>query len=309
MIKGKLVKSILVTGGTGAMGSVLVKHLVEKKFKVRVLTLPKDPLVSRLDGMPVEIRYGDISSRNDITGICEGIEIVLHLAAIIISKDPRAYERINVEGTRNLIAEAKVSQVKHFVHISSASVVYPKSTPYSESKKTAEKHVIESGVPWTIIRPTLVYGETGGQEFDMFLNYLNRFPIVPFIGAGNAKKRPVYVDDITHGILKVIEFGRGLEKIYNFSGTKVISIIDFARFCLFLSGEHKRFLSIPVFLCVGLAKLLRLIMSNPPLTWSVIAGITQDADLDPSEAIKDIGYSPSALEEKLPLCFPRKKGL
>lgn len=301
-------KLYLVTGGTGAMGSILVHRLISSGKRVRVLTLPGDPCVSRLKDIDVEIRYGDISKPEDLKRICEDVHTVLHLAAVIISNDESVFDRINIEGTRNLLHEAKLSSVSHFIHVSSASVVYPRVTPYSLSKRVAERFVKESKVPWTIIRPTLVYGKSGGLEFDMFLDYLDRFPIIPFIGNGTALKRPVYVEDIIDGFIKLIDSGRGLGKIYNFSGRNNISIINFARLCLVLLNKpDKKIIHIPTFIYMILAFFLKKVMKNPPLKWNVIAGVIQDADLDPREAIEDLQYNPSSVMERLPECFPRKR--
>ncbi len=101
--------------------------------------------------------------------------------------------------------------------------------------------VRESGVPWTIVRPTLVYSEDGGLEFKMFLDYLLKFPFIPFIGQGEAIKRPVYVQDLVDAFRKnLVAIPEGTGKIYNFSGKNAISIIDFARLCLLLSGQRVR---------------------------------------------------------------------
>lgn len=301
------VHSILITGGTGAIGSVLVKKLAESGNTIRVLTLPNDPLVSRLDGLSVDIRYGDISNKQELKGICEGIDTVIHCAAVIIADDSTIFDKINIKGTGNILSEAALSDVKHFIHISSASVVYRKVTPYSLSKRVAERLVKDSNVPWTIVRPTLVYGKVGGQEFDMFLDYLNKFPIIPFIGDGLAIKRPVFVDDLIDGFVKLANIKEGTHKIYNFSGANSISMIDFARYCLMLMGENGIILKLPVWFCIVLAYLMKKTMKKPPLRWNMIAGVIQDADLDPSDAVGDLGYNPSVLYEKLPACFPRLK--
>ena len=75
---------ILVTGGAGVMGSRLVRGLVEAGNPVRVLTLPNDPLVSRLDGLGVDIRYGDVSKRETLEGLLDGVRTVYHLAAVLL---------------------------------------------------------------------------------------------------------------------------------------------------------------------------------------------------------------------------------
>jgi NADH dehydrogenase len=297
--------AILITGGAGAMGRVLVRKFLDKGIPVRVLTLPGDPNAADLQA-GVDVHFGNIANTADCRGLCDGITTVLHLAAVIITDDPSRYTAVNAGGTRNIIAEAEASGVSHFIHISSASVVYPKTTPYSISKRLAEDLVKKSKLPWTIVRPTLLYGKKGGQEFDMFLDYLRRFPIVPFIGKGGALKRPVFVDDVVDGLFTLTCLKRGTGRTYNFSGPETISIIDFARFCLLLLQQgNKPIVPLPVGLCLAMAAVMKKTLKHPPLKWSVIAGITQDADLDPAEAITDLGYAPRPLEKILPLCFPR----
>jgi NADH dehydrogenase len=130
---------------------------------------------------------------------------------------------------------------------------------------------------------------------------------LPFIGSGNALKRPVFVDDVVDGLVKLACLKAGKNRVYNLSGATSISILDFSRLCLVLLGkQNKPIIHLPVWLCLCLAGIMKRVMSNPPLKWSVIAGITQDADLDPGDAIREIGYSPSGVEKTLPECFPRK---
>jgi NADH dehydrogenase len=300
---------ILVTGGTGAMGSVLVRMLAKRNERVRVLCMPNDPGVERIKDCAADIRYADVSRRQDCSGVCDDVATVLHLAAIIISNNESVFRKINVEGTRNMVDEAKQANISHFIYVSSASVVYPAPTPYSLSKRAAEKIVKTSGLVYTILRPTLVYGEKGGQEFDMYLDYLRKFPVVPFIGSGAALKRPVYVEDVNAGLLAVCGNKKSFGKTYNLSGGEAISMIGFTRLCLRLLGmEHKPVLCLPVWLCRAIAFLMKLVMRDPPLKWQVIAGIIQDANLDPSEAVTDLGYNPARVSEGLPRVFPRKTG-
>lgn len=299
---------ILITGGTGAMGSVLIPKLVARGYAIRVLTLAGDRNAERLRKSGVDVRYGDVARKETLVGICEGVSVVLHLAAIIVTSDDSLYTSINAGGTRNMVDEARAAGVSHFIHISSASVVYPRPTPYSISKRMAEDFVKRSGLSWTIVRPTLVCAKKGGQELDMFLDYLRLFPVVPFIGDGKAVKRPVHVDDIVDGLVKLACRKSGNNAIYNFSGATAISIFDFAKLCLVLMDKPgRRIVSLPVWSCKLLAFAMKLTMKDPPLKWSVIAGMTQDADLDPASAIKDLGYNPSGLEEFLPECFPLGK--
>lgn len=291
------------------MGRAVVKRLAEKGYQVRVLALPGDPLVARLDGTGAEVVYGDIADPLAVNNICKDVQVVLHLAAIILSDDELPFDQINIMGTRYLLTDADNHGVEHFIYVSSASVVYAKMTPYSRSKRIAERYVRASRLHWTIIRPTLVYGETGGLEFDLFLNYLDKYPVIPFIGSGRALKRPVYVGDLIDGFERVIALPRGMGKVYNFSGGSPITMVEFARLCLLLMGkEHKPIVHLPFLLCLLLSVVMKRVLKKPLLTWNVIAGVTLPANLDPTEAEMDLGYAPRSVEKKLPDCFPRRRG-
>lgn len=298
---------IVITGGTGVMGRELVKRFTGRGERVRVFCLPNDPGAPAARELGAEVREGDISRPDDVAGLCEGATTVYHLAAVIIAFDDAVYERVNVGGTRSIVADAARHNVAHLVHVSSASVVYPKTTAYSRSKRRCEEIVEKSGLRYTIVRPTLVYDEYGGEEFNAFLSYLTRFPVVPFIGGGGAVKRPVHVEDIIDGLVRLHGNEQAYGKRYNFSGAERITMRELARLCLGLQGrEHKPILALPVWLCRALAATMKLFMRRPPLRWPVIAGVTQDADLDPASAQQEIGYHPSRVSEKLPSCFPRR---
>lgn len=301
---------ILVTGGSGVMGRALIRALHARGYHIRIFTLPGDPAVDGLKDIVEDVRFGDIANSADLSGVCDGIDTVYHLAAIIIAGSEKQFQRINVDGTRHVLEESKRASVKHLIYISSASVIYSQPTPYSLSKRTAEGLVKSSGLQYTIIRPTLVYEKgRGGLEFDMFLKYLRRFPIVPFIGTGKSLKRPVFVEDIIKGLVAVNDNPRAYGKVYNFSGGETISMKAFSRLCLACMNRNNTLIvPVPVWFCRVLATILKWFMKNPPLRRQTIAGIIQDANLDPKEAMVDLGYCPARVSEKLPECFPRTDG-
>jgi nucleoside-diphosphate-sugar epimerase len=296
-------RTILVTGGAGVMGRRLVARLLTDGFVVRSLILPGDPERARLLALGSEICEGDVREPATLRGICSGVDTVYHLAAIIISHDVSAFERINRNGTAHVLAEADAAGVRHVVYVSSASVTYPRRTPYAESKLAAEALVAARSGAYTIVRPTLVYDEYGGQEVRMFLDYLRRFPLVPFIGSGAAYKRPVWSEDIVDGLARLADNPIAHGKLYNFSGAEAIRIRDFAHLLLQHHAADRPFLHLPVALCRAIAHLLAHTMAEPPLTLSAIAGIVNDADLDPSEAMRDLGYRPIGVRQGFTRCF------
>jgi nucleoside-diphosphate-sugar epimerase len=283
---------VLVTGAAGVLGSRLVTRLIEAGFKVRGLVMPNDPLRTRIEQLGCEIWQGDIRDPASLRGICDDVDTVYHLAAIIISHDVTAFRRINLDGTAHVLAAAESARVRHFVYVSSASVTYPRLTPYAQSKLAAEQLVAARTGERTIVRPTLVYDERGGLELRMFLDYLRRFPIVPFIGAGGALKRPVWSEDIVDGLARLADNPIAFGKTYNFSGGEAISMNDFAHLLLRQHATDRLFVHLPVALCRVAAYGMRYAMAEPPLTLNAIAGVINDANLDPSDAMRDLGYKP-----------------
>ena len=86
------------------------------------------------------------------------------------------------------------------------------------------------------MRPTLVYDETGGQEFMLFRRYLRRFPVVPFIGPGSARKRPVFSDDVVDGLARIVGNPVCFGKTYNLSGPEPITLRALGKLILELEG-------------------------------------------------------------------------
>jgi NADH dehydrogenase len=296
---------VLVTGAAGVMGQRLVRGLFERGYDVRCLVLPNDPLCAGLEQLGAEIREGNVSEAPSLAGLCDGVDTVYHLAAVILSHDPGVFTRVNLNGTKHLVALAAEAGVRHFIYVSSASVTYPRLTPYAASKLAAEQVVrAERRFASTIVRPTLVYDETGGQEFVIFRDYLERFPVVPFIGDGHALKRPVWAGDIMDGLLRLAGNQVAHGKLYNFSGGEAISMRELARLILSYRGQRRMILPIPVGVCRAIAAVSKRLMVRPPLTQSAIDGIVNDANLDPSLACAELGYQPLGVHAGFARCFP-----
>jgi nucleoside-diphosphate-sugar epimerase len=264
---------------------------------VRALVLPGDPLSSRL-GDGVSIHTGDVTKPETLAAAFASVDIVYHLAAILLGEKAELFQAVNVEGTRNVVVAAEAAGVKHLVHISSASVVYPNTTHYSRSKRQAEDIVKASQkVKWTIVRPTLVYDGEGGLEFKMYADFVRRYPVVPLVAGGKAKKRPVHVADLMSGLLAMAGNPVTFGKTYNLSGGETVTLRELALLMLERRGLRKPMLSIPVGLCEIAARVWGALNRRPLLMEHTVAGLTQDADLDPSLAMQDLGYRPIGVRE------------
>ena len=291
---------ILVTGGAGVIGSALVRGLLERGHQVRALALPDTPAPAAWP-TEAELCFGDIRSGKGLKQAFEGVRAVYHLAAVLLCEHASAFYETNVEGTRHTLEAAQHRGVEHFVHVSSASVVYPVTTPYSRSKRAAERLVARApGLATTIVRPTLVYDGEGGLEFRVFAQYLRSRRWAPLPGDGRARKRPVHVDDLIAGLCAIAYQPQTYGQRYDLSGGETLSVDALAALVAERVGAKPTLLHLPEALCrlgLGLARAL----GRAGLSEHAIVGLTQDAILDNPAAQRDFGYAPRGMRDGLGL--------
>ncbi len=265
-----------------------------------MLVLPDDPQRERLSELACEIVTGDITKPASLAGALAGIHTIYHLAAVLLVEDPDLFRSVNVEGTRNVVVAAQGAGVEHLIHVSSASVVYPRTTHYSRSKREGEQIVGSAHeLNATIVRPTLVYEGEGGLEFKIFSDYLRRCPVVPLIGDGRCLKTPVHAEDLIQGLASIAGNPLTYGREYNLCGGETVSLREMARLILKSQGRRRIFLPVPEVLCRGATRLIGALLRRPLLMEHTLAGLTQDADLDRTSAERDLKYHPRGVRQGL----------
>ena len=194
-----------MTGVSGFVGRALLA-----RFAPRRVDDGKGPRPERLFGLS---RNVTAVSETNVTLVNGGLErpdsyraqlsecdAVLHVAALTGKARPAEYERVNVEGTRTLIEAAKAAGVRRFFYVSTIAATYPETThyAYAQSKARAEDLVRESGLEWSILRPTIVVGKRS-PAWQNFVS-LARLPLIPFFGDGHTRVQPILVADLADAI-------------------------------------------------------------------------------------------------------------
>lgn len=236
---------IFVTGGSGFIATPLVRHLLDKGFKVKVLDL-KEPKINHKN-----LEFVKKSILGDITNDIKGSDAVFHFAALLgvdnSDKRPLDTMKINLEGSVNVFKSAIDAGVKRMVY-SSSSEVYgePRELPikedsvkgpvstYGVSKLAAEIYAKaynqEFGTDIRIVRFFNVYGP--GQESNwvvpIFLNKALKSQEIGVFGNGAQTRCFTYVEDIADGVLKVFEKGKAGEA-YNIGNNNPTTILELAQ--------------------------------------------------------------------------------
>jgi nucleoside-diphosphate-sugar epimerase len=290
---------VFVTGATGYIGRALVAHLTRSGARVRCLVLPGDPLEPASSDL-VEVVHGDVTSPNELAGSQNDTRTVVHAAAVMPPAPAGRIRHVNVDGTRHLIEQVKRWDLQRFIYISAVSATYRVKNAYGASKLVAEELVRESGLPFTILRPTMVYGPGGGLHFQTLVDLTRRLPVLlPVIGPGTQRLAPVALDDVVRAIDLVRNHPAAVGKTYGVAGGTVVTFNELLDHILAAGGRTRIKFHVPVRLCMGLAKVVQRISSDSFFTVDALTGITQDATLDWTELHRDCGYSPVSLSTGL----------
>lgn len=234
---------ILVTGGTGFIGSHLVDTLIARGERVRAL-VRKTSNVSHLKEIGTELVIGDLRKPEFLDQAIKGCDKIFHIAAAPDSAPEKVAHSTNYLGTKNMLAAALKQKVQRFVHCSSVCVLgfsdmspldenrpYAPSScsPYSITKCEAEKTALDyykKGLPVTVVRPAQVYGPRSVGTMGLAFEWIQR-GFFPLIDGGKALLQPVYVQDIVDAMILAAETDKALGQVYNIAGEEIISFKHF----------------------------------------------------------------------------------
>jgi len=156
-------RTLAVTGGTGFVGSHLLRIAVAAGFEVRALTRGWKPPEEGIDWIE-----GALDRPESLAKLCARADAVVHVAGAINAPDRAGFERVNVAGTATMIDAARRAKLRRFIHLSSLAAREPDLSHYGWSKAKSERLVAASGLDWTILRPPAVYGPGDRETFELF---------------------------------------------------------------------------------------------------------------------------------------------
>jgi len=256
---------ILVTGGTGFVGGHVVHELRGRDLPVRCLVrdLRRG---ARLAAWGCELVEGDVTDAESLSRAVAGAEVVVQLVAIRQGKREQ-FRRVMVEGTRDLLAAARDSGVRRFVHMSAlgTSEETKDVVPYYGAKWETEQQVQGSTLPYVIFRPSFVFGPDGGI-LPTFVKLARLTPVTPVIGSGRQRIQPIWADDVAKYFAAAVERDDVAGRIFELGGPDVVSWNEFWERLKRVRGIRRPSLHIPVGLMRINALLTERLPGNIPLT-------------------------------------------
>jgi len=312
--------TILVTGATGFIGSHLVEELIKRGEKIKCLVKREnknkmeEELEKMIKALGVEIHYGDLTKKETLKGLADGVDIVFHLAAVARPMNiPREeYFRVNTLGTRNLLEVCVGKNIKKIVHVSSISAVGPaisgkpvneSTNPkpvdfYGESKLAAEEVVFDfikqHKIPIVTVRPPMIYGPRDFELLKLFKVINTGF--FPLLGKGKGHFEFCFVKNLVQGLILAEKNGKPGE-LYHLSDIKSYSLKEVAE--TIADAENKKLVNAQIPNSVfwffgGIMELFGFIFGFYPMFRSTtVKWMTQDYWVtDISKAKNELNYKP-----------------
>lgn len=217
---------ILVTGGTGFIGRVLIRHLIEAGYQVRTLIRPsaQSPRLPR--GINVEV---SLSSLNDLKGLraaMVGIKKVYHLAGVERLGGVADLLEVDVQGTRNLVSVAADAKVDRFYYLSHLGSDRASAYPLLKAKAISEEYIRRGGLNYTILRTSLIYGANDSftSGLAQLLSVSPFFFFVP--GGGKNLIQPLWVEDLATCLTWSLDDDQVVNQLYEIGGPELITLND-----------------------------------------------------------------------------------
>ena len=218
--------TVLVTGGTGFVGPHVVHALRARETPVRAL-VRAPARATRLTAWGVELATGDVADPASLRAACEGVDVVVHLVAIIRGR-PDDFERVMSQGTRNVVAAAQDAGVRRFV-LASALGLDERSkdaVPYFAAKWEMERAVKESGLEHVIFRPSFVFGRDGGV-LPTFVRLARFAPVSPIVGGGRQRLQPIWIEDLAEYYARALDEQAAANRTFELGGPDAVSWNEF----------------------------------------------------------------------------------
>jgi uncharacterized protein YbjT (DUF2867 family) len=285
---------VLLTGATGLLGGGLLELLLAEGHAVRCLVRPDSPNASRLDGRAVKIFRGDAGEENDLYLALGGADAFLHVAGI--------------EHSPCVVSAARRAGVRRLVVVGSTSA-HSAYAFRSGPKLEMEKVVRSSGLSWTIVRPTMIYGSERDRNIHRLLGFLDRCPLFPMFGPGTNLWQPVYYEDCARAMLETLKHPETVEQSYDLPGANPLTYLDLVRTAAAALGRSPRILHIPiepVRRALVAAERLRLPL---PVDSGQVTRLREDKAYPYGEARRDLGYAPRPFHEGVALEVARLRQL
>lgn len=252
---------IVITGGSGFVGTHLARALVDAGHQVVVVSRgtkrrPRRPNVSFV--------RADLTDSPVLFDVFGGSDAVINLVAIIRERGQQTFQRVNVEATERVSEAARKAGVPHLIHQSAIGVDPDPRYPYLATKWQGEQAARGSGVPFTVLRPSVIFGP-GDGFFTLLARLIRLNPVVPIPGDGQALFQPISIDDVCRCHRIALERG-ATDSVHEIGGPEHLTYEELVLTIKRQLSLHRFTARVPIRMLLPLAYAMDKVLPSPPVT-------------------------------------------
>lgn len=279
---------LFVIGGTGFTGSRLVPLLLKSGYQVRCLYRPSSDR-SVLPQPEIEWIEGDVSNTEGLSNSMQGTHALINVVSLGFGH------------ADSILHAAKIAGIPRAIFLSTTAIFTQLNAKSKSIRLNAERAIETSGLKYTILRPTMIYGSPRDRNMWRLIKFMRYSPVIPIFGYGNSLQQPIYVDDVAQAIVQCFASDKTIGKSYNIAGKHPLTYNQVIDTIAAHMNQRVWKLHIPYPPVVALLKFFERVHLPLPIKAEQVLRLNEDKSFGYEEAARDFGFSPLAFEEGLRL--------
>ena len=276
---------LMVTGGSGFLGGYVLREAARRGHQAVALARSETAAgaVTALGARPVS---GDLNDARSLAGAftAAGCDVLVNLASLGFGHAP------------TIIGAAERTGIKRAVFVSTTAVTTRLTADSKQVRLAAEESIRASALDWTILRPTMIYGDPGDRNLSRLLSLLGRAPVLPVPG-GQRLQQPVHAADVADAVLAAAERPAAAGRSYDVAGPEPLTFTELLQTAARAVASRTRFVPVPLSPVLAAARGYELLSRSPRIRAEQVRRLAEDKTFAIDDAMRDLDYAPRSFAE------------
>ncbi|MGO9501719.1 MAG: NAD-dependent epimerase/dehydratase family protein [Streptosporangiaceae bacterium] len=272
---------LLVTGGSGFLGGYVLREAA-RRGHAAVALARSDAAAAAVSGLGAQPVAGDLDDPAALgpAFAAARCDVLVNLASLGFGHGPV------------IVAAARDAGISRAVFVSTTAVTTTLAAPSKRVRLSAEQRIRTSGLDWTILRPTMIYGAPGDRNLSRLLALLTRTPVLPVPGGGTHLQQPVHVADLAAAVLTATERPAAAGACYDVAGPRPLAFAELLAICAGAVASRTRFVPVPLAPLVAAARGYEQLSRRPRIRAEQLQRLAEDKAFDIGDAVRELDYAP-----------------